>query len=75
MDNANQVSLENLFRTTPLKDYFHLCAPSMTITVEITQEEIAAILQAYDYGIENATEDALKQLNSVMNKFKEQIHP
>jgi len=44
-------------------------------TVELTPEEEATVLHLYDYGIEAITEPELKELNAVLAKLKDRIHP
>ena len=46
-----------------------------TVTVTLSIAECAAILQAHDYGIRNATNDAVLHLDIIMSKVKEEIWP
>ncbi len=44
-------------------------------TVELTAEEEAAVLAAYDYGLQNLGEAEIHELHAILAKLKEQIHP
>lgn len=44
-------------------------------TVELTAEEEAAVLAAYDYGLQNMGEAEIHELHAILAKLKEQIHP
>lgn len=43
--------------------------------IELTAEEEAAILAAYDYGLTNMGEEEIQELHAVLAKLKDQIHP
>lgn len=44
-------------------------------TVELTSEEEAAVLAAYDLGLSAMGEAEIHELHAVLAKLKEQIHP
>jgi hypothetical protein len=56
------------------KDYKHLVTGGQR-TIDLTPEEEATILHAYDYGLGVMTEDERQHLNAVLAKLKDQIHP
>lgn len=75
MDKDIQAAMESLFTPSPLANYRNICPPSRTVTVELTQDEMCAVLQAYDHGISRTTAEARDQLDILMFKLKDIIHP
>ena len=65
------VRLQNIFGKP---DYSHIVRNS-TIQVELSAEEQASILEAYDYGIRSLDESSLLYLEKAINKLKDEIHP
>jgi hypothetical protein len=56
------------------KRYQHITSDK-TITVEITREQMAAILYAQDYGLKRMDSDALAVLDTVMDTLTYKLHP
>ena len=56
-----------------MQDKYKHIAEDATVTVDITAAEIAAILDAYDYGIKGRDEPDYKDMNSVIDKLKRQL--
>lgn len=67
----------NVFRTRELSYYQEMMHSvpdeGKKITVILFADECAAILQAYDYGVENITSDAAQYLDDAIKKLKEEI--
>lgn len=55
-------------------DYSHICRDS-TATVSITAAEMAAILGAYDRGIQALDEAETSALDAVIAKLKDELWP
>lgn len=55
-------------------DYSHI-ARDTTTTINITAQEMAAILAAYDRGVDQLDADAGQALDSVIAKLKDQVWP
>lgn len=55
-------------------DYSHI-VKDCTITIDIKADEMAAILTAYDRGLESLNPDHKKAFESVINKLKDQVWP
>ncbi len=67
--------MENLFKTAPLSQYDDLLQPERQLSVKLSKSEMAAILQAYDYGIDNMTEEGKAALTQAISALKFEIHP
>lgn len=55
-------------------DYSHI-AHDATVTVSITADEMAAVLSAYDHGIDALDKDERKSLNNIIGKLKDELWP
>lgn len=55
-------------------DYSHI-SHDTNINIEITAKEMETILYAYDRGIKNIDEEAIRTLDQVMDKIKYNIFP
>ena len=45
------------------------------VKIKVTKEEFAAILRAYDYGLNALNDDAIEKLNFVIAKLKDELWP
>jgi hypothetical protein len=54
--------------------YSHL-TPGGEVSTHLTQEEACAILFAYDYGVDNLSQQDQLELDRVLAKLKEEIWP
>ncbi len=76
MTNQNNTERQiPLFDAMPLSHYREILPNDKKVSVMLTKDEMAAILQAYDYGVDNMTEEGREQLEQVVNSLKFQIHP
>ena len=64
-------ALQALFGTA---DYSHI-AREATVTVKITAAEMAAVLGAYDRGLDALDQDEREDLNAVIGKLKDELWP
>lgn len=64
-----------IFEATPLTHYRNLVPPEHKVTVTLTRDEMAAILQAYDYGIDNCSDEGRQHLEQAINSLKFTIYP
>lgn len=55
-------------------DYSHI-ARDATVTVSITAAEMAALLGAYDRGLDELDQDERDGLNAVISKLKDELWP
>lgn len=55
-------------------DYSHI-AHDATVTVSITAAEMAALLGAYDRGLDSLDQDGRDGLNAVIGKLKDELWP
>lgn len=55
-------------------DYSHI-AREATVTVKITAAEMAAVLGAYDRGLDALDQDEREDLNAVIGKLKDELWP
>ena len=55
-------------------DYSHI-ASDKTATISITAAEMSAVLYAYDRGVSELDADSMRQLESVIAKLKDELHP
>lgn len=67
------MNLEDVLNQEPVYD--HLNLKTRHVTLELTQEEQAVILTAYDRGIDCLNENKQQQLNIIIAKLKDTIHP
>ncbi len=67
--------MEDLFKTAPLSHYHDLLKSEKQISVKLFKTEMAAVLQAYDYGIDNMTEEGKAALAQAITALKFEIHP
>lgn len=58
-----------------LNRYRHVITDDAPITVQLTAEQRAAVLCAYDDGIHNLSAANLAALEAVLAALKDQIHP
>lgn len=65
------MSKANIFKKP---DYSHL-SHDTSVNIQITAKEMEAILYAYDRGIKNIDEEAIRTLDLVMDKIKYNIFP
>ena len=64
-----------LFAVANLTDYYHILPSEKSVTVTLSRDEMAAILQAYDYGINACDDEGKRYLDCVITKIKQTIHP
>lgn len=55
-------------------DYSHI-ASDKTATISITAAEMSAVLYAYDRGVSELDADSMRQLEAVIAKLKDELHP
>lgn len=55
-------------------DYSHI-ASDKTATISITAAEMSAVLYAYDRGVSELDANSMQQLESVIAKLKDELHP
>ena len=55
-------------------DYSHI-ASDKTATISITAAEMSAVLYAYDRGVSELDADSMRQLEAVIAKLKDALHP
>lgn len=55
-------------------DYSHI-AHDATVTVSITADEMAAVLNAYDRGLDALDQDERNSLNDIIGKLKDELWP
>lgn len=55
--------------------YKELTHDDFSCEIELSHEEQAAVLQAYDYGINTLTEKQRHKIDVILSKLKDQIHP
>jgi len=55
-------------------DYSHIARDTVA-TVSITAAEMAALLEAYDRGIDQLDEQASHDLDTLIAKLKDEVHP
>lgn len=58
-----------------LKKYAHITTEKKKVSIELNREQQAAILFAYDYGIQAMDAETIAVLDSLMNELKEVLHP
>lgn len=56
-------------------DYYRDLTRDMRCSIDITRNESAAVLKAYDRGVDVLNPNELQLLNSVIAKLKDVIHP
>jgi hypothetical protein len=66
--------IANLFSPKGL-DYYRDLTRDMKCSIDVTRDESAAVLKAYDRGVDVLNQDELQLLNSVIAKLKDVIHP
>lgn len=64
-----------IFEATPLSYYCKLLPAEQSVTVTLTRDEMAAVLQAYDYGVDNCDSEGKQHLEQVINSLKDKIYP
>lgn len=57
-----------------MSDYSHI-ARDCSVSVKLTADETAVILQAFDEGVDSLADDKAWLLDAVISKLKDQIHP
>lgn len=63
----------NSFAPTALADYL-LLVRDCHVSLELSQSECAAILQAYDYGIAHISPDARALLDKLINQLRDKVY-
>lgn len=56
-------------------DYYRDLTRDMKCSIEVTRDESATVLKAYDRGVEGLNDHEVQLLNSVIAKLKDVIHP
>ena len=69
-----QTSLTDLFPAKDL-DYYRDLTRDMLVSVELTRDECAAVLKAYDRGLGVLNTEEAHLLNAMIAKLKDRIHP
>jgi len=67
------MNLEDVLNQEPVYD--HLSLKTRHVNIELTREEQEVILTAYDRGIDFLNEKKQQQLNIIIAKLKDHIHP
>lgn len=60
---------------TPSLSQYHRLTRGGRVSLELTQDEAAVALKAYDNGVGALNEDDRSELDSLIAKLKEQIWP
>lgn len=55
-------------------DYSHIARDTVA-TVSMTAAEVAALLEAYDRGVDQLDEQASHDLGTLIAKLKDEVHP
>lgn len=55
-------------------DYSHI-ARDTAVRIQVTAEQMSAVLFAYDYGIDQLDEDSRYALDAVIANLKDSLHP
>lgn len=55
-------------------DYSHI-ARDVSVTVDLTAAEVAALLGAYDRGLDSLDAGDRQALDSLIAKLKDEVHP
>jgi hypothetical protein len=59
-----------------MQRYMNLLKPGpKKVSPELTQEERAVVLKAYDYGIQMLDEKEMQHLNAIIGALKSEIWP
>lgn len=56
-------------------DYYRDLTREMRCSISVTRDESAAVLKAYDRGVDILNQEELQLLNAVIAKLKDVIHP
>ncbi|UUA74241.1 hypothetical protein [Cellvibrio sp. QJXJ] len=56
-------------------DYYRELTRDLPCSVDLTRDECAAVLKAYDRGVNVLNLEELPLLNAVISKLKDCIHP
>jgi hypothetical protein len=56
-------------------DYYRVLTRNINCSIELTRDESAMVLKAYDRGIAIFNQDEAQLLDAVMAKLKTVIHP
>ena len=81
VEEVGIMDIGNLFIPDDLGYYLDVVSEKLseegvlTVSITLTQEQCAAILQAHDYGIAHVTPDSERQINTVMSSIKDAIWP
>lgn len=67
--------MKDLSIVSPLAHYSRFCPDEQSVSLTLTQAEMCALLQAYDYGLMRIGDDCREQISYVIAKLKDQIHP
>ncbi|QEY25796.1 hypothetical protein [Neisseria zalophi] len=69
------LNMMSLPSNIPLETYQHLIThPKLTVSVELTPEQQAAILFAYDRGVDNMDKATYQHLQTIIYQLKDAIH-
>ncbi len=55
-------------------DYSHI-ARDTAVRIQVTAEQMSAVLYAYDRGVSELDADSMRQLEAVIAKLKDELHP
>ena len=66
---------ERLFPVAKLTDYYQVLPKKEVVTLSLSRNEMAAILQAYDYGVGHCDDDGKQHLDRAITKIRNQIYP
>ncbi|MDP2346756.1 MAG: hypothetical protein Q8N34_03415 [Gammaproteobacteria bacterium] len=64
----------SVFTPSPLSKYIGM-TDAKRVTVELSQEQAAVILQAHDYGIKSLPEESIELLDQIVSALKSEIWP
>jgi len=60
---------------TKMLTYYKPLTRDIKIDLDLTQEEAAVVLQAYDYGVYDLPQESIQILDRIIAKLKQQIWP
>lgn len=75
MTNRTPEQKISMFETSSLASYHHLLPDEQLVTIKLTRDEMAAILQAYDYGVNNCDKEGKQYIEQAINSLKDKIYP
>lgn len=74
LDAVNNDDLHHQIKIDTQNDYSHI-AHDCNVSFDLTAAESAAVLQAYDNGLNSLNQGQKQHLDIVISKIKDQIHP